>query len=318
MRYTAEQIMPKRYPENKPSEEGKYIAHNARSDEWITRLWKINNPWWNYIDWFIPYRLAPVSNTDELEPFTDERLLLELINRNVLGEASSVTERCVPFNEVVVGIGNDEVAYITFPKEAFGALCDLVYEPLGNSEQLERDEMDVIWRADDTVLSSSKDNVILKNTRNGETDKIVIWKHAFTETCLHWLDLQGYDVTEHIDQPPIKGRVLWHDEHIEITDLDGFDDTFMIASVTNPERYVFVTDEQLSECYCAVEAYEPEPEIKACPNPECREKCNMDDEGYEEENEYYLHCEICGYCSPIAYNPEEAIRLHNLIAGKAD
>jgi hypothetical protein len=158
------------------------------------------NDWNGYrilIDYFIPYRLdEPVSDTDELEPFTDERLLLELINRNVLGEASSVTERCVPFNEVVVGIGNDEVAYITFPKEAFGALCDLVYEPLGNSEQLERDEMDVIWRADDTVLSSSKDNVILKNTRNGETDKIVIWKHAFTEICLHWLDLQGYDVTK--------------------------------------------------------------------------------------------------------------------------
>lgn len=128
------------------------------------------------------------------------------------------------------------------------------------------------------------------------------------------LETQGYDVIKRIDKPSIKGRVLWHDEHIEITDLDGFDDTFMIASVTNPERYVFVTDKQLKQCHKAVK--ERKPEIKACPNPECREKCNMDDEGYEEENEYYLHCEICGYCSPIAYNPEEAIRLHNLISGK--
>ena len=279
MKYTADELKPLAYPENKPEQDGEYWCHTdhihaIEHDSWEVMRWgwdeyNKKNDWNGYrilIDYFIPYRLdEPVSDTDELEPFTDERLLLELINRNVLGEASSVTERCVPFNEVVVGIGNDEVAYITFPKEAFGALCDLVYEPLGNSEQLERDELDVIWRADDTVLSSSKDNVILKNTRNGETDKIVIWKHAFTEICLHWLDLQGYDVTEHIDQPSIKGRVLWHDEHIEITDLDGFDDTFMIASVTNPERYVFVTDEQLSECYCAVEAYETEPEIKACP-----------------------------------------------------
>jgi hypothetical protein len=62
-----------------------------------------------------------------LDKFSDEELLLELINRNVMGEAFKITKRHVPFNEVCVGIGNDECAYITLAREAFKDLCDIVY-----------------------------------------------------------------------------------------------------------------------------------------------------------------------------------------------
>lgn len=224
MKNTADELKPKRYPDEKPSEDGLYWCHHHTLEYWKQLTWSADV--WTYfseyeqasvfclwVDWFIPYRL---DEPDELE-----RVMKQSDKRTV---------------EYTI------------------------------------------------------------------------------ELYSHWLKEQGYDVIKHIDQPSIKGRVLWHDEHIEIADLDGFDDTFMIASVTNPERYVFVADKQLKQCHKAVK--ERKPEIKACPNPECREKCNMDDEGYEEENEYYLRCEMCGYCSPIAYNPEEAIRLHNLIAGE--
>ena len=62
-----------------------------------------------------------------MEKYTDEELLLELINRNVLGDAPRVTRRNVKHLEAVVGIGNDDIAFITLPEDAYSELCDIVY-----------------------------------------------------------------------------------------------------------------------------------------------------------------------------------------------
>lgn len=64
---------------------------------------------------------------DKFENFTDEELLLELINRNVMGEAPKKSEYITPHIEVLIAIGNNETAHIRFPMEAFKELYDIVY-----------------------------------------------------------------------------------------------------------------------------------------------------------------------------------------------
>ena len=66
------ELKPLAYPEHKPSEDGVYMVHLRTADEWIVGSWlsyrgMIDN--WNpkEVDYFIPYRLEPVSDTDELE-----------------------------------------------------------------------------------------------------------------------------------------------------------------------------------------------------------------------------------------------------------
>ncbi len=51
--YTKEQLMPKRYPENKPSQNGEYIAHNRLDDSWKICVWIDAVEWTAYIDYFI-------------------------------------------------------------------------------------------------------------------------------------------------------------------------------------------------------------------------------------------------------------------------
>ena len=76
--YTADELKPKRYPENKPSEDGEYWCHHHILDYWKPLNW---DGCWTYfdeyeqetvlcmwVDYFIPYRLdEPLSDTDELE-----------------------------------------------------------------------------------------------------------------------------------------------------------------------------------------------------------------------------------------------------------
>jgi hypothetical protein len=65
---------------------------------------------------------------DKFVDFTDEELLLELINRNVMSEAPKKTGLISPRYEVSVAIGNNETARIKFLMEAFSELCDIVYK----------------------------------------------------------------------------------------------------------------------------------------------------------------------------------------------
>ena len=63
-----------------------------------------------------------------MEKYTDEELLLELINRNVLGDAPRTTGRNVKHLEAVVGIGNDDIAFITLPEDSYQKLNVIVHE----------------------------------------------------------------------------------------------------------------------------------------------------------------------------------------------
>jgi hypothetical protein len=65
------------------------------------------------------YRGKPVSEA------TSEQLLFELINRNGVDAAPTKTVRNTPHVECLVGIGNNETAFITMVKEAKSELEDI-------------------------------------------------------------------------------------------------------------------------------------------------------------------------------------------------
>lgn len=72
---------------------------------------------------------------NKFSDYTDEDLLLELVNRNVMLEAPKKTERFVPHYEVIVGIGNNDSASIILPAKSFEVLCDLVYQPVSKEKK---------------------------------------------------------------------------------------------------------------------------------------------------------------------------------------
>ena len=59
MKYTIEQLMPKRYPENRPTL-GWYWVHNKATDAIGIALWDIypSEFVWSDIDWFVPIMFA--------------------------------------------------------------------------------------------------------------------------------------------------------------------------------------------------------------------------------------------------------------------
>jgi len=89
---------------------------------------------------------------------------------------------------------------------------------------------------------------------------------------------------------------------------------YYIGSTTDPERYVFLTDEQLAACKDAV--VKREPEIAECPNPECGAIPNWIGVWSWSDGLFSVRCIKCGYHSPEADTEQEAIRLHNNLAGR--
>lgn len=56
--------------------------------------------------------------TDNLKEFSDEELLLELIQRNKSIDTSNNIKYCYPHKTTTIGIGNDEYADITLSVDA--------------------------------------------------------------------------------------------------------------------------------------------------------------------------------------------------------
>ena len=59
---------------------------------------------------------------------TDEELLLELLSRNNLSECSRKKEFYTSHTEAIIGIGNDDVAYIQLDNDSLKVLQDRVAE----------------------------------------------------------------------------------------------------------------------------------------------------------------------------------------------
>jgi hypothetical protein len=142
---------------------------------------------------------------DKFSDYTDEDLLLELINRNVMFEAPKKTERFVRHYEVFVGIGDDNTASIILPQDSLFRLREIVYdEQSSNPFQLERENEVVfrenIWDTDEMKAEYDKSKpqmVALFDTSYGKPlNAIVVLADELTAFAQHWLDLQGYDVVK--------------------------------------------------------------------------------------------------------------------------
>lgn len=111
-RYTADEIRPKRYPENKPSKLGEcYFAHHPTHGGWWSPLYK-NNKWGaGYeTDWFIDVPNAP----EELKPLAypenkPSRLGAYIIHRttsDVWMPVNWMSGWCMVFSDCIVEIAD--------------------------------------------------------------------------------------------------------------------------------------------------------------------------------------------------------------------
>lgn len=245
--YTAEQLMPKRYPENKPSEMDWIYWVMGNNFEGRAYWGTINYDWKN-VKWFIPIPNAP----EELKPLAyPENKPSE---RGVYICHDKHTDRW--FEHVWRGSLPQGNEYFSWRE-----LVDW-FIPYRLDEQLERED-DVsnvilnIKRPGRTLAVSEycggmKTLRLCEYTPNtGKNCSMQVDDAELTAFARHWLDLQGYDVVKR------------------------------------------------------------EPEINECPNPECNHELQV--LGFME---WHLECAYCGYHSPHDPDKFEAIRLHNLIAGK--
>jgi len=274
------------YPENKPEQDGEYWVHNKVHDKWDVHFWSgnyftnlVSAYWDNLFDYFIPYRLdEPVSDTDELD------------------------------------------------------------EPLGNSEQLEREDK-VTYKPKDKFSDYTDEELLLELINRNvmfeapkKTERLVRHYEVFVDI--------GDDNTASIILPQdslFKLREIVYDEQssnpcqserdneMELKILvDWRKDKDMVnlntGRVTKDDFRTICTQFLDAEGY---DVAKREPEWLPCPNPECRCKravyidVNTIDSLEGDYTYYSVLCDGCGYCGPEAKTPQEAIRLHNLIAKNA-
>lgn len=296
MTYTKKDLMPKRYPENKPSEKGLYWVFCNGYWGW----WRWNptaDPramfqWDGRVDWFIDIPGAP----DEVKPVKWIRGETKV---NVGWYLCHRIKR-----DVWEGLGYYKFAdaWIKKSGELVGDIDYFINIPLESEEKVS----DVIWDSDLKCVIAFDNTVEVESVEFG--DNISFSHGEFTDVCKHWLSIQKPEKPLSIKKPAI-----WQDGHVEICPLDGFHDVYLISSITNPERYVFVTDEQLGACEKAVR----ERVIAPCPNPECKQAVKHDSMYVHSDGDsFWIECCDCLYRSPRGKTASEAIRLHNKSAGR--
>jgi len=60
-----------------------------------------------------------------IEEATDIDLLRELVRRNGIGPAADTTSRNGQWDSILIGIGNDDTAEITLPRESSSVLMEM-------------------------------------------------------------------------------------------------------------------------------------------------------------------------------------------------
>jgi hypothetical protein len=177
----------------------------------------------------------------------------------------------------------------------------------------------ILFRKPDVEAKITNEYCIIRQNANRpgvqpEWFRLKLYNADMVSIAKEYLDFLGYDVTKREPLSIIKDT-LWSDEHIKITRLDGFKDTFCIISITNPERYTFMTDKQLEACNKAVQGREPE--LKRCPNPECGGKAGWHEEYMEQSHmEYQIQCKSCGISGRYYTKPNAAIKAWNALPRK--
>lgn len=246
MKYTREQLAPKRYPENKPSMTGVSYWTNLKigGSAWFWGLmgWA-SKEIANKITWFIDIPGAP----EEVKPQAYPTVKPEREGTYIFHH--------IGMDKWYRGYWNGR--YFQINEDNSNKLArDIDYFIPVRLEDLDGDEMkgnSVLWNGKDIYVEIDKHGLWIGQP-DSEDDPVIASKDEFTELCKHWLDLQGYDVTKR------------------------------------------------------------QPEIAPCPF--CGGKCYNDEAGShsKKEDEHWIECETCEYHSKHCDTPEEAIRLHKLIA----
>jgi hypothetical protein len=162
------ELKPKKYPENKPSERGKYLCHisddtvfNMEHDEWEVMKWE----WDEY-----------------------------LLENNWNGYRELVDY----FIDVNLDVNNDS-AYLHSDNE-IGIENEMNTRKYAQTNQKEN-KMEIIWETDELKATLYHDDALIY-LKDAYGDIIGCSVDELTAFARHWLDLQGYDVTKR--KPEIK------------------------------------------------------------------------------------------------------------------
>lgn len=226
MKYTAEQIKPKKYPDEKPSEQVRlFHAYNLCVGwgvyRWFGRTWGykdsgISSPNINHNNtWFIdipgaPPELKPLAYPDN-KP--DERgSYLCHIDYDAIHDIEHDSWDIMKWCWDDYNKKNDWNGY--------RALVDYFIPYRLDKEN----EMDVIWETDElkVLTYAGGSRVSLKqNTQHINPHVIGCSKDELTAFARHWLDLQGYEVTR--KEPEIKAcpnPTCELTEHLEVVKME--------------------------------------------------------------------------------------------------
>ena len=252
--YTAEQLMPKRYPENRPIKNSSYWCFSNNFDMWV--LYFSCRGCFDglheneLIKWFIdipgaPEEVKPLAYPEH-EPEKDGRYIAHNKDTDIWEEMEYRESWQYIMHSAWGIVGIDYFIPIRLD------------EPFGNSEKLECTGIPILISS--TLFAVEEfDNTISISDSPEEPGGISVDCDEFTVLTKRWLDQQGYDVIKR------------------------------------------------------------EPEIAPCPNPECViDQLELEDCVVADAYRFYLYCHKCDYSSPLSKTKTEAIRLHNLIAGRGE
>lgn len=259
MKYTKEQLMPKRYPENRPNNIGK--SHD--------KYWCIDNKgvdYWYY--WF--------HREDETHPNPNSRPIPGFARVDdsihwfidIPGAPEEVKPLAYPAN-----MPEREVTYIAHKPEREGTYIAHTNIP---SKLMD------FW-----AETSWPDN---RDWNNGIID--------------YFIDIRLEDLGE---KEKIKGTMC-ASQAVQLECIRPDCKYNSSGGNCTIEPAVTLNENNTFVCW---EYTKREPEIAPCPNPECRAECAIVSYGVDE---YQVQCGECDYRAPFGNTPEEAVRLHNLIA----
>jgi hypothetical protein len=189
MKYTAEQIKPKKYPQNKPSNsiKAKGDYHVKGIGGWTKAYWdKFNPDWIEHVIWFIDIPNAP----KELKPLKYPENTPDEDGSYMVHYADNDTWK-VRYYPPIKYNGIDYWASVDY----FINYC------LGREEhEMIKQQSDVLWNSTSLFAVMEFNDTISITDLPERPGGISINNDEFTGLCKRWLGLKGYNI---IDPEPL-------------------------------------------------------------------------------------------------------------------
>ena len=150
------------------------------------------------------------------------------------------------------------------------------------------------------------------------------WRGALPsgDDYFSWREVVDYFINIPLEEEEMEediAQTVYNKNGISITLIDDCEIDMTNDKGQDYQGSILITSDELTDIskhWLDLQGYDitkRQPEIAPCPNRECGRSLFMD---YREDGKHQAYCVECGYHGPMADTPEEAIRLHNLIAGK--